>query len=69
MLSNTWTVRTLTSKHSAVRCCSFIGSRATGPGGILGLAKHSVARDVVVNVGATWLPLDLWLQDQRSKQR
>ena len=82
----TWTVRILTSKHSAVRCCSFIGSRDTGlynqheaetvirtsgRGGIFGLAKHSVPAggDVVINIGTTWLPLDLWSLDQRSKQR
>ena len=80
------TVRTHTSKHSAVRCYSFIGCKATGlynrheaetvlqtcgRGGIFGLVKHSVpaGRDVVVNVGTTWLPLDLWLLDHRSKQR
>ena len=78
------TVRTHTSKHSAVRCYLFIGSRATGlynqhvagishtnmwPGGIFGLARHSVGEDVVVNAGTTWLPLDLWSLDQRFKQR
>ena len=62
------TVLTSTSKHSTVRCCSFIGSRATGLynrnvagtgyttcglGGIFGLARHSVGGDVVVNAGTT----------------
>ena len=31
--------------------------------------RNTVPGDVVVNVGTTWLPLDLWLLDQRSKQR
>ena len=45
--------------------------RACGRGVIFGLAKHSVpdGGDVVINVGTTWLPLDLWSLDQRSKQR
>ena len=63
-------LRTCTSKHSAVRCCLFIGSKATGlynqheaemvirpcrRGGIFGLAKRSVPGDVVVNVGTTYM--------------
>ena len=66
------TVRSRTSKHSAVRCRWFIGSRATGVynrhvagtgyttrglGGIFGLARHSVGGDVVINAGTTTLLL------------
>ena len=78
------TVRTRTSKHSAVRCCLFIGSKATDKGHVPGngythmwsgcteylvwKSPSMLAGDVVVNVGTTWFPLDLWSLDQRSKQ-
>jgi len=70
-VSYTWSVRTRTSKHSAVRCWLFIGSKATGlhnqheaetvirtcgRGGIFGLAKHLLVYTILHSQGRIRIP-------------